>query len=244
MYSKASEIVPLTNITVIACKPKNIPQLFTDEGLAVPEGHLLISIAAGVKIRTLASYAPSAKIVRVMPNHCSMVMQGASGYVLGPGCTEEDRKTVEKIFGASGLCVEVREEDLDAVTGIAGSSPAFIYMFARALVDSGMKYGLTEEQSLRLAAQSLIGAGCMIFDSGKTLGELIDGVCSPGGTTIEGVKVLENEGFEKIVGKCVDATVARSIEMGKNRSPCGIRPGTCRSTVGLRPLSDGCIRKP
>lgn len=207
--------MPLTDVTVIACKPKNIPPLFTEEGLEVPEGHLLISIAAGVKIETLASYAPKAKIVRVMPNHCCMVMQGAAGYVMGPGCTDEDRQLVGRIFGASGLCVEVREEDLDAVTGIAGSSPAFIYMFAEALVKAGMKYGLSEEQAKSLAAQSLIGAGCMIFDSGMSLEQLIDGVCSPGGTTIEGVKVLQQEGFEDTVIKCVDATVARSIEMGR-----------------------------
>ena len=215
MYEKASEIVDLTDVIVIACKPKNIGPLFTEEGLKVREGQLLISIAAGVKIETLQGYAPGAKIVRAMPNHCCMVLEGAAGYVMGPGCTPEDRKTVEKVFGASGLCVEVREEDLDAVTGIAGSSPAFIYMFARGLVTAGMKYGLTEEQSLKLAAQSLIGSGCMILGSGKSLDELIDGVCSPGGTTIEGCKVLNEDNLESTVVKCVDATVARSIEMGK-----------------------------
>ena len=215
MYEKASEIAPLTNVIVIACKPKNISPLFKEEGLTVDKGTLLISIAAGIKIETLQSYAPEAKIVRAMPNHCCMMLEGAAGYVLGPGCTDDDRKTVEKIFGASGLCVEVREQDLDAVTGIAGSSPAFIYMMARGLVTAGQKYGLTEEQSLKLAAQSLIGAGCMILGAGKTLDELIDGVCSPGGTTIEGCKVLTAENFEDTVVKCVDATVARSIEMGK-----------------------------
>ena len=215
MYEKASEIAPLTNVVVIACKPKNIGPLFKEEGLTVADGTLLISIAAGVKIETLQGYAPGAKIVRAMPNHCCMMLEGAAGYVLGPGCTDDDRKTVEKIFGASGLCVEVREQDLDAVTGIAGSSPAFIYMMARGLVTAGQKYGLSEEQSLKLAAQSLIGAGCMILGAGKTLDELIDGVCSPGGTTIEGCKVLTAENFEETVVKCVDATVARSIEMGK-----------------------------
>jgi len=215
MYKKASEIAPLTDVIVIACKPKNIPPLFNEEGFKVSPGTMLISIAAGVKIETLQAFAPEAKIVRAMPNHCCMMLEGATGYVMGPGCSDADKKTVEKIFGASGLCVEVREQDLDAVTGIAGSSPAFIYMMARGLVDAGIKYGLTEEQSLRLVSQSLIGAGCMIQGAGKSLDDLIDGVCSPGGTTIEGCKVLESEGFEETVVKCVDATVARSIEMGK-----------------------------
>ena len=215
MYEKASDLVPLTDVIVIACKPKTIPSLFQEEGLKLTEGMLLISIAAGVKIETLQGFAPGARIVRAMPNHCCMVLEGATGYVLGPGCGDSDRRTVEKVFGASGLCVEVTEKDLDAVTGIAGSSPAFIYMMARGLVEAGVKYGLTEEQALKLVSQSLIGAGCMVQASGKTLDELIDGVCSPGGTTIEGCKVLESDSFEDIVVKCVDATVARSIEMGK-----------------------------
>ena len=215
MYSSASEIAPLTNTIVLACKPKNIGPLFTEEGLKLSPSTLLISIAAGVKIETLQKYAPDARIVRAMPNHCCMMLEGASGYVLGPGCTDRDRTVVEKIFGASGLCVEVEEKDLDAVTGVAGSSPAFIYMMARGLVTAGVKYGLTEAQSLKLVGQSLIGAGCMVLNSGKTLDELIDGVCSPGGTTIEGCKVLENKDFENTVVECVDATVARSIEMGK-----------------------------
>lgn len=215
MYEKASDMVPLTDVIVIACKPKNIAPLFKEEGFSVGKGTMLISIAAGVKIETLQSYAPEAKIVRAMPNHCCMMLEGATGYVMGPGCDDADKKTVEAIFGASGLCVEVTEKDLDAVTGIAGSSPAFIYMMARGLVDAGVKYGLTEDQALRLVSQSLIGAGCMIQGAGKSLNDLIDGVCSPGGTTIEGCKVLEANSFEDIVVKCVDATVARSIEMGK-----------------------------
>ncbi|AGI47222.1 pyrroline-5-carboxylate reductase [Thermoplasmatales archaeon BRNA1] len=215
VYEKASDIAPLADIIVLACKPKNIAPLFNEEGLVLGSNHLLISIAAGVKINTLQSYVPDARIVRVMPNHCCMVLEGAAGYVMGPGCSEEDRKTVDTIMAAIGLSVQVREQDLDAVTGIAGSSPAFIYMMARGLVEAGMKYGLTEEQSVKLAAQSLIGAGHMVLESGMGLDALIDGVCSPGGTTIEGCKVLEQEGFEGTVVRCVDATVARSVEMGK-----------------------------
>ena len=100
MYKKASEIAPLTDVIVIACKPKNIPPLFNEEGFKVSPGTMLISIAAGVKIETLQAFAPEAKIVRAMPNHCCMMLEGATGYVMGPGCSDADKKTVEKIFGA------------------------------------------------------------------------------------------------------------------------------------------------
>ena len=134
---------------------------------------------------------------------------------MGPGCTDADRGIVKGILEATGKAVEVRESDLDAVTGVSGSSPAFIYMFADAIIKAGVKYGLSEEQSKILVAQSLIGSGKMILESGMSVESLIDGVCSPGGTTIEGVKVLREGGLDSLTEKCIDATVARSIEMGR-----------------------------
>ena len=215
MFGKASDIAGLTDVLVLAVKPKHIAGLFTEEGLELRDGQMLISIAAGVKIATLKTYAPDAKVVRVMPNHCCMVLEGAAGYVMDETCTGEDRSIVKTVLSAIGLAEEVRECDLDAVTGICGSSPAFLYMAAQALIEAGKKYGLTEEQSTALAAQSMVGAGKMILESGMTTEQLIDGVCSPGGTTIEGVKVLRDEHFEDVMIHCVDATVKRSVEMGK-----------------------------
>lgn len=214
MFEKAVDMADLADVVVLAIKPKYIASLFKDEGVKLREDQLLISIAAGVKIDTIASYTP-AKIVRVMPNHCCMVLEGGAGYVMGKGCTEEDKTTVETIMSAIGLAAEVRECDLDAVTGICGSSPAFLYMACHALIEAGQKYGLTEEQATVLAAQSMIGAGKMVLESGMKTDALVDGVCSPGGTTIEGVKVLRDEKFEETLMHCVDATVKRSIEMGK-----------------------------
>lgn len=215
MFDKASDIAGLTDVLVLAIKPKNIAPLFLEEGVELTGDHLLISIAAGVKIKTLKSYVPDSRIVRVMPNHCCMVLEGAAGYVMDETCTDRDRETVKTVLSAIGLAEEVRECNLDAVTGICGSSPAFLYMAAQALIEAGKKYGLTEEQSKVLAAQSMIGAGRMVLESGMTTEQLIDGVCSPGGTTIEGVKVLREEKFEEAMIHCVDATVKRSVEMGK-----------------------------
>lgn len=215
MFGKATDMVDLADVLVLAVKPKYIASLFRDEGVELGKNHLLISIAAGVKLDALQSYAPDSRIVRVMPNHCCMVLEGAAGYVMGNGCTEEDRKTVGTVLSAIGLAEEVRECDLDAVTGICGSSPAYLYMAAHALIEAGIKYGLTEEQATVLAAQSMIGAGKMILGSGMKTEALVDGVCSPGGTTVEGVKILRGEGFEDILVRCVDACVKRSVEMGK-----------------------------
>lgn len=215
MFEKAADMAGKADILVLAIKPKYIGSLFRDEGVKVTKDQLLISIAAGVKLKTLQGYAPEARIVRVMPNHCCMVLEGAAGYVMGEGCTDSDRENVKTILSAIGLAAEVRECDLDAVTGICGSSPAYLYMAAHALIEAGIKYGLTEEQATILAGQSLVGAGKMVLESGMKCDALVDGVCSPGGTTIEGVNVLRKEGFEDIMVRCVDACVKRSVEMGK-----------------------------
>ena len=215
MFSKATEMQDLADVIVLAIKPKYISSLFKEEGFSVKKGQLLISIAAGVKLSSLQSLAPEARIVRVMPNHCCMVLEGAAGYVMGDGCTDADKEIVKTVLSAIGLAVEVKESELDAVTGICGSSPAYLYMAAHALIVAGMKYGLSEEQATVLAAQSMIGAGKMVLESGMKTDALVDGVCSPGGTTIEGVKVLRDEHFEDTMIHCVDACVKRSVEMGK-----------------------------
>jgi pyrroline-5-carboxylate reductase len=216
-YKNAAEVAKKADILILAIKPKQIPALFEEEHLKLGHNHLLISIAAGVKINTLNQYVPDSRIIRVMPNHCCMVLEGASGYVGGTNATEEDMHITNAIFSALGLAVEVRECDLDAVTGVSGSSPAFMYMMIRAISDSGVLSGLPRKAATELAAQSMIGAGRMILESGMTPEQLIDGVCSPGGTTIEGVKVLNDQGFESTVVEAVNSSIRRSIEMGKTK---------------------------
>jgi len=216
MYENAHEIADLADVLVLAVKPKQIQGVLKDEIPHLTSDHLLISIAAGVRIDTLNSYVPDCKIVRVMPNHCCMVLEGAAGYTLGRGVTKKDEDFVKKILAALGLAVKVKEEDMDAVAGVCGSLPAFAYMFIRAVAETGVKNGLSEETALELAAQSVIGAGKMVLESGKTPAELIDGVCSPGGATIEGVKVLNEKDFEKITSESIEAVIRRSKEMSKN----------------------------
>jgi pyrroline-5-carboxylate reductase len=215
MYETSPEVSKLAKVVVIAVKPKHIPGLFENEGLTFGSEHLVISIAAGIKIRTIESYVPDARIVRVMPNHCCMVLEGASGYSRGTRVTDDDIDLVEDILSSMGLAVEVREDDLDAVTGMSGSSPAFIYMFADAIAEVGKNKGLPEDVAMELVAQSLVGAGRMLLETGMTPKELIDSVCSPGGTTIEGVKVLNEKGLHSIVCDAIEAVIAKSCSMSK-----------------------------
>ena len=215
MFATAAEAAREADVLILAIKPQKIPALFTEEKLVLGANHLLVSIAAGVKISTLTSYVPDARIVRVMPNHCCMVLEGASGYVRGTNATDGDMATVNRILSALGSAVEVSECDLLAVTGVSGSSPAYIYMMAHAIADAGVLAGLSREAANTLAAQSLVGAGRMLLESGMTAEQLVDGVCSPGGTTIEGVKVLKEQGFEEIVVDAVNASIRRAEEMGR-----------------------------
>ena len=216
MYENASEVASRTDVLVLAIKPKLISGLFEDEGLALGSRHLLISIAAGIRISALESYVPDTRIVRVMPNHCCKVMEGASGFSRGNRATDEDMETVYEILSSIGLAIEVAEEDLDAVTGVCGSSPAFMYMFAEAIAKVGAENGLSEDIALEFAAQSMVGAGRMMLETGMSPKELVDSVCSPGGTTIEGVKVLEDRGFDKTVQESIRAVIKKSRSMGSS----------------------------
>jgi len=210
MFKSASEIAGMTDTLVLAVGPKTVPDLFEKEELRLGGRHLLISIVAGVSIETLKSYVPDTRIIRVMPNHCCMVLEGASGYTVDNRCTDKDRKTAENIFKSLGRAVEVKETDMGAVTGVSGSSPAFMYMFLRALIDGAVLRGLPRGTATELAAQTMVGAGKMVLESGMSVDNLIDSVCSPGGATAEGVKVLEEKDMESILVDAVNATVKKA----------------------------------
>ena len=152
MYGTAKEVCRESEIVVLAVKPKQVPEVF-EEGLDL-DGKMLVSIVAGLTLGKMAGYAPNAKNVRVMPNHCCMVLEGAMGYCCGPSVTDDDRERVASILGAVGLAAEVGEEYMDAITGIAGSSPAFLYIVIDAMADAGVLNGLSRADSIRLAAQS------------------------------------------------------------------------------------------
>lgn len=215
MYKTAAEVTKLTDFVVLGVKPIQVQALLTEDGLEMGSSHLMVSIVAGVKIATLEAYVPDAKIVRVMPNHCCLVCTGAAGFSRSSKATDDDVAKVSAMLSSSGTAVEVDEEDLDAVTGLAGSSPAFMYMVIDAMADAGEMYGISRGKSIELAAQSMLGAARMILDTGESPEKLIDDVCSPGGTTVEGVRVLKERDIKGAFIAAVKASTERSREMSR-----------------------------
>lgn len=178
-------------------------------------GKLIISIVAGVPIAALSALTGSDRIVRVMPNTPALVGKGAAAYAGGPGVSAEDTAFAAGIFDAAGIGVQVPEKLLDAVTGLSGSGPAYVFEFIQALADGGVAEGLPRDTALRLAAQTVLGSAAMVLESGLHPAVLKDQVTSPGGTTSRGLEKLAEKGFSGTVMQAVRAAAQRSAELGK-----------------------------
>jgi pyrroline-5-carboxylate reductase len=175
---------------------------------------LVISIVAGIPIRTLQLAAgESARIVRVMPNTPALVGKGAAAFATGDHVTEDDVRIVKAIMGSVGTVAAVQEKLLDAVTGLSGSGPAYVYVIIEALADAGVRVGLPRELAQTLAAQTLAGGAEMVLRTGKHPGQLKDMVTSPGGTTIAGLEALEAGGLRASLYSAVRAATQRSKEL-------------------------------
>ena len=177
---------------------------------------LVISIAAGITVAALESAASEGiRIIRAMPNTPALVGKGAAGYCLGSRATPQDAETARLLLGAVGLAVEVPERLMDAVTGLSGSGPAYIYLVIEALADGGVCAGLPRADALRLAAQTVLGAAAMVLETGQHPAVLKDMVTSPGGTTIAGLAELERHGLRAALIDAVGAATRRATELGK-----------------------------
>ena len=193
------------------------PQVMSDILLEVVDytkGKLIISIAAGLSINNLSKQLSSeCRIVRVMPNTPALVNEGISAMAGGSGITEKDMIKVKNMLEGIGKVVEIEEKYMDAVTGLSGSGPAYIYMIIEALADGGVLMGLNREIAVKLAAQTVFGSAKMVLETGKHTGELKDMVTSPGGTTIKAVEVLEKGGLRSNLISAVRAATERSKEL-------------------------------
>jgi len=198
---------------VLAVKPQAASAVFAGLKGAIPKGSLVISIVTGVKLAQLAAETGTDRVVRVMPNTPALVGVGASGYSPGPGVTEADFKTVKSVLGAVGLCMELPEHLLDAVTGLSGSGPAFIYAVIEAMSDAGVYLGLSRRDSTALAAQTVKGAAEMVLQCGEHPGQLKDRVTTPGGTTIEGLLALERSGLRAAIMNAVIAAGEKAARL-------------------------------
>jgi len=204
------------DIVILAVKPQIADGVLREIAKTLGSSKLLVSVAAGVPLsRIETSLAPGARVVRVMPNLPCVVGAGAAGYAGGAHATAKDLENVGAILNSFGAAMPVEERYLDAVTGLSGSGPAFVFMFMEALADGGVHAGLGRDVALKLALQTVYGAARMALESSKHLGELKDEVASPGGTTIAGIYALEQHGFRGAVMQAVVAATKRSQELGK-----------------------------
>ncbi len=212
-----AELVRAVDVVVVCVKPADISTSLEPLRELLAE-KLVVSIAAGVPINRLETAAggPDRRIIRVMPNTPALAGQGAAGFARNAAATKADGKLVEELLGAVGEVFEVKEALLDAVTGLSGSGPAYIYQVIEALSDGGVLMGLPRDVATRLAAQTVIGAGAMVLQTGKHPGELKDMVTSPGGTTIAGLKKLEAAGVRNAFMDAVRAATEKSRSLGQS----------------------------
>lgn len=210
-----AQIAAEADILFLAVKPQYLPIVLEDIRNAVTERTLIVSVAAGKTTKWLSEAFPGpVKIVRCMPNTPALVGEGCASVCRNENVTEEELGLVLRLIGSCcGMAELVPEQLMDATGGVSGSSPAFVFLFIEALADAGVKGGLPRAQSYRFAAQTVLGAARLMLESGKTPGELKDMVCSPGGTTIEGVEVLERNAFRGAVMQAVGAAIEKSKKL-------------------------------
>lgn len=200
---------------LLAVKPGIVKIALTGIRNVIKPGQLVISIAAGVKIESIESELPAGiGVVRAMPNTPCQIGAGAIGFSRGSVVSDSQVEIAKNIFSAVGISFEVPEKLLNAVTGLSGSGPAYIYVLIEALSDAGVRVGLPRDVSLQLSAQTVMGAARMVIESGEHPGMLKDQVTSPGGTTIAGVDALEKAGFRSALIEAVKAAASRSEELG------------------------------
>lgn len=211
-----TSIVEHAEIVILAVKPQQIGDVLAEVRGTVSRDALVVSIAAGITLERLASgLPPGQRIVRVMPNTPCLIGRGVSCFSLGPHATEADAEKVSSLLSAVGATFQVSESQLDAVTGLSGSGPAFVYSMIQALTEGGVAAGLPPELAAELSARTAAGAAEMVLQTGETPAVLRDRVTSPGGTTQAGLAVLKHQGFQASVVEAVAAATRRSAELGQ-----------------------------
>ncbi len=209
---------------ILAVKPQSVPEVLLELAPRVTSHHLLISICAGVPLDYIQSFfAHPIRMVRAMPNTPALIQKGATALSPSPVAKPEDLSAAEAIFQAVGITAVVKESQMDAVTGLSGSGPAYIFAVIEALAAGGVKEGLSQDVALALTTQTVLGAAHLIQVTAKHPATLRDQVCTPGGTTMAGLYAMEEGGFRLALMNAVIAATGRSKELGealqKNPTP-------------------------
>jgi pyrroline-5-carboxylate reductase len=210
-----SAVTANSNVVFLAVKPQQLPNVAAALRGKIPADRLIVSIAAGMRLKSLSEWlGPELRIVRVMPNTPCLVGEGASAYSLGEKATVADGALVGRLLEALGSAWQVDEKLLDAVTGLSGSGPAFVYVIIEALSDAGVQMGLPRKMATEMAAKTVRGAAAMVLATGEHPAVLKDRVTSPGGTTIAGLQALEAGALRAALMAAVEAATERSVELG------------------------------
>lgn len=228
-----ARLCSLCDVLVLAVKPKDVAEALAETAPYLRPGQTLISVAAGVPLAFLEAYVPrGVGVIRAMPNTSCLVQESATAFSTGRDVTPAGDRAAREIFSSVGRVLPVREEDLDAVTGLSGSGPAYVYLMIEALAEAGTASGLPRGLSLDLAVQTVFGAAKMVRDTGEDPGRLRSRVMSPGGTTVAALEVLDRMGFSRALGDAVRRAAERSRELG----------GPFRLAQDSTPLTEGSAR--
>jgi pyrroline-5-carboxylate reductase len=208
--------VEAAELVVLSVKPQTMDALLEEIAPAIDHKKLVVSIAAGISIAGIArKLGAGVRIVRTMPNTPALVGAGATALARGAHATDADLDEAKRLFEAVGIAHVVEEHHLDAVTGLSGSGPAYVFVAIEALADGGVKVGLARPVALALAAQTVLGSAKLILETGEHPGKLKDQVTSPGGTAIAGIHALEVNGLRAALIAAVEAATKRSHELGE-----------------------------
>lgn len=203
--------VAKSDIIILAVKPQFYAQVISGIKDIVDEKQIIITIAPGKTLQWVEDmFGKKLKIVRTMPNTPALIGEGVTGVCYNSNVTEEDMKKVFNILNGIGIAEEVSESLMDVVVSVSGSAPAYVYMFIEAMADAAVADGMPRDKAYKFAAQTVMGSAKMILETGKHPGELKDMVCSPGGTTIEAVRVLEEKGMRSAVIEAMKACVSKA----------------------------------
>lgn len=215
-FQSNKQTVNIADIVLLAVKPFVVKDVLNEIKDEINDSKLIISIAAGISSQKIEEYlGKHARIVKVMPNTPALLGEGMSAVCKGENATENDFETVIRIFESVGKVVKAEEKDIDAITGVSGSGPAFYYYIINEIAKAGEQLGLDYKTSLKLSAQTALGAAKMIIETDLTPEQLITNVTTPGGTTAEGNKVLNESNISKILFETIQKTAQKSELMGK-----------------------------
>jgi len=217
-FSSNTENAKNSKYLIIAVKPHQYNSVLNEIKEFINENTVIISIAAGITISDLKYVlGNSVKTVRTMPNTPAMINEGMTAVSFDVNITDSERDTVLNIFNSIGKTEVFEEKFMDFIPALSGSSPAYVFMMIEAMADAAVLSGISRDKAYKMAAQSILGAAKLFLNSGKHPGELKDMVCSPGGTTIEAVSVLEENGFRSSVIKAMNACSEKAVKMSRNK---------------------------